>query len=92
MGDIEIGIKINVNIYLLVDKELPRVPFNVECIENIEETKFGTKILYKDSEPFMSTYEIMPYEVLDPISDVRNAIENAINYKIQCLDTISNVG
>lgn len=91
MGDIEIGIKIDVNIYLLVNEELPRVPFNVDYIEDIEATTVGTKVIYKECKPFMSMYDNMPYEVLDSIDEVKEAIESARNYKIKCLETISNM-
>ena len=91
MGDIEIGIKINSNVYLLVNEELPRVPFNVDFIENIEKTEIGTKVFYKDAEPFSSKYEVLPFEVLDSFDDVNASIENARNYKMACLETIANL-
>ena len=90
MGDIEIGIKIDVNLYLLVSEDLPRVPFNIDYIENIEKTEFGTKVYYKESKPFMSKYDVLPYDVLDCFDDVNEAFENAIKYKASCLETIAN--
>lgn len=92
MDKIEIGIKIVPNIYLTVDKELPTVPFCVDNIVAVYREGGKTIVRYLESEnPFSSQMDSIPFEVLNSVEDVNNAIDEARFYKTFGLNAINEI-
>jgi hypothetical protein len=92
MDKIEIGIKIVPNIYLTVDEELPTVPFCVDNIVAVYCEGGKTIVRYLETEnPLSSQMDSIPFEVLNSVEDVNNAIDEARFYKTFGLNAISEI-
>ena len=89
--EIEIGIKLIASIYLKVDEELPTVPFDVDNIVDVYSESGNTIVLYHEKgDGYLSCCENVPFMVLDSVEDVKKAVKEAREYKIQGLNAIVN--
>lgn len=93
MDKIEIGIKIIPNIYLTVIEGLPTVPFNVDNIVAVYSEGGKTIVRYKEVTDELSSVmgDSIPFEVLNSVEDINNAIDEAKFYKVFGLNAISDI-